>query len=279
MYTLIGHPLGHSMSPFIHQKLFELSGISEEYKLCDISPEMLETELPKVIAENNGLNVTIPHKMAVINAMDKLDDSAARYNSVNCIAKKDGKIIGYNTDCIGFLRSVSEKALGGRFLILGCGGVGRMMALESASRGGDITMAIADFARSDAEKLKAEIIEKFPGTKVNIILTSEISGDFDLLVNATPVGMYPKDNECLVSEEVISRCENVFDAIYNPNETVLVKTALKLGKTACGGMNMLVLQAAAAHEIWYGGKFSKEDIEKIVSEASEYVEKNFRQVK
>lgn len=268
MFSLIGHPLGHSMSPFIHKKLFELSGKSEEYSLIDIDPEKLEEQFPEVIRQNGGLNVTIPYKIKVIPFLDRLDDSAKRYNSVNCIAKRDGEVVGYNTDCIGFLRSVSETALGGKFLILGCGGVGRMMALESASRGGDITMAIAEFARGEAEALRDEIQEKFPSTKVRIVLTSEIDGDFDLLVNATPIGMYPKDNECLVSEEIISRCENVFDAIYNPNETILVKTAKKLGKTAAGGMTMLVLQAAAAHEIWYGAKFERADIEKIILESS-----------
>ncbi len=275
MFALIGHPLGHSMSPFIHKKLFEISGRQEAYELCEIKPEELKSRLPEVIQTYDGLNVTIPHKMQVIDFLDKLDISAAKYNSVNCIAKENGKIVGYNTDCIGFLRSVPEKALGGKFLLAGCGGVGRMMALEAADHGGDITIAIRESDSDMAKGLAGEINEKFFDVHVKIVLLSEITGNYDLLVNSTPVGMYPNIDACPVSEEVISRCENIFDAIYNPNETVLIKTAKKLNKNATGGMRMLVLQAVAAHEIWYGAKFDEEQTDKIISEVSAEVEKNF----
>lgn len=276
MYALIGHPLGHSMSPFIHKKLFEISGIKEDYELCDIPSESLEKDFSKVISEYNGLNVTIPYKQSVISFMDKLAKSAEKYNAVNCISKENGKLIGHNTDCIGFLRSVSAEALGGRFLLSGCGGVGRMMALEAAEKGADITIGIIEISAKQAEVLTEEINVKFPKVKVKTVPLNKIEGKFDLFANATPVGMYPNNDACPVSEEVIANCENIFDAIYNPNETVLVKTAKKLGKHAVGGMTMLVLQAAAAHEIWYGGKFTKQQTEKIVSEASEAMENMFK---
>ena len=121
-YALIGHPLGHSMSPFIHKRLFEEAGRQAEYTLEDISPESLKEKLPDLLKSVTGLNVTIPHKVSVIDFLDKLDDSALRYNSVNCICSKDGVLTGYNTDCDGFLRSVPENALGGKVLLLGCGG-------------------------------------------------------------------------------------------------------------------------------------------------------------
>ena len=122
-YALIGHPLGHSMSPFIHKRLFEEAGRSAEYSLEDIAPENLKSQLPELLKSVAGMNVTIPHKVPVIDFIDKLDESALRYNSVNCISNKDGVLTGYNTDCDGFLRSVPEKALGGNVLLLGCGGV------------------------------------------------------------------------------------------------------------------------------------------------------------
>ncbi len=275
MFALIGYPLGHSMSPFIHKRLFELSGKTEDYELFEIAPENLQQGFETAIERYNGLNVTIPHKTEVIPYLDKFHESAARYNAVNCVTKTDGKLIGYNTDCSGFLRSVDEKALGRKVIICGCGGAGRMMALEAGAHGADITIAIKDFAAQQAEVLINEINEKFPEVSVNTTDMDNIEGKFDLLANATPVGMYPNTDNCPVSEEVIVNCENVFDAVYNPNETVLVKTAKSLGKNAIGGMSMLVLQAVAAHEIWYGAKFTKEQIDELISDASKAVSEMF----
>ena len=272
MYGLIGHPLGHSMSPFIHKRLFELSELDEDYELFDIAPENLTEDFASVMEKCNGINVTIPHKQAVLPLVSDLDGSAARYNSVNCIAKKDGKLTGYNTDCIGFLRSVPEQALSGEVLLLGCGGVGRMMGLEAAAHGGKLTIAVLEEFMTAADKLAKEIKEKFPDSSVKTTLLSTIDGDFDLLINATPVGMFPKVEGCPVDESVISRCINVFDAVYNPIETKLIKTAKKLGKNAVGGMAMLVLQAVAAHEIWYGGSFSQEQVEKLIQDTAKQLE-------
>lgn len=274
-YALIGHPLGHSMSPFIHKRLFEESGKTAEYSLVDIAPEEMRTKLPELLDATEGLNVTIPHKVPVIDFLDCLDESAERYDSVNCICRKNGRLTGFNTDCDGFLRSVPEKSLGGRVLLLGCGGVGRMMAVEAARRGADITMAIIPEAREMAETLVKEATEKVSGAKIRIVTINDILGEYDLLINATPVGMYPKTDACPVSEETIGNCKAVFDAIYNPTKTKLIKIAESKGIPAVGGMSMLVLQAVAAHEIWDGDVYTDEQIDKIISEAIEIVEKNF----
>ncbi len=275
MYGLTGHPLGHSMSPFIHKRLFELSGKNESYLLYDIDPDTVKQGFDKAIRENDGLNVTIPYKQTVIDFVDRLDESAAKYDSVNCISKKNGEIIGSNTDCIGFLRSVPEGSLGGRVLLLGCGGVGRMMALEALLAGGSLTIAVLEQFVPTAEALKDELLKKVENADVSIALMDKIQGEFDLLINATPVGMYPRSDSCPVSEQVIAGCRNVFDAVYNPIETVLVKTAKKLGKTAVGGMSMLVLQAVAAHEIWYGAEFNSDDIDKLIEETADELMKQF----
>ena len=109
-YTLIGHPLGHSMSPFIHERLFAMAGREASYTLTDIAPEHLEGKEP-YLRSLQGFNITIPHKMAIIPIVDELDESAKRYNSVNCVANQNGKLIGYNTDCDGFTMSVKESAV------------------------------------------------------------------------------------------------------------------------------------------------------------------------
>lgn len=272
-YGLIGHPLGHSMSPLIHERLFSLSGISDySYELIDIAPENLEAS-EEMLRELKGFNITIPHKMSIIPMTDSLGESAERYNSVNCIANINGVMTGYNTDCDGFLRSAELLPLGGRVLLVGCGGVGRMIAIEAALHGAELTIAVRPSNVKTAQLVMAEILAKCGEASVKICLISEIQGSFDLLVNATPVGMYPKTDECAVSDEVIENCLTFFDVIYNPTETLLIKKARALGRMAVGGAAMLVYQAVKAHELWYGGEFSAKDISAIIGEVENEVEK------
>lgn len=272
-YGLIGHPLGHSMSPLIHEKLFALSGITNyTYELIDISPESLENSID-MLKELKGFNITIPHKTAIIPITDRLGESALRYNSVNCIANDNGIFTGYNTDCDGFLCSAELLPLGGKVLLLGCGGVGRMIAIESALHGAELTIAVIPQDVKTAQLVMAEILAKCSNASVRICLVSEISGKFDLLINATPVGMYPKCDACAVSDEIIENCLSFFDVIYNPTETLLMKKARALGRTAIGGAAMLVYQAAKAHELWYGGEFNAEDISGIIKAVEDEVNK------
>lgn len=273
-YALIGHPLGHSMSPYIHKRLFEEAGKTAEYSLADIAPEDMSSKLPELIANTEGLNVTIPHKVAVMDFLDCLDDSAKRYDSVNCICRKDGKLMGFNTDCDGFLRSVPKENLGGKVLLLGCGGVGRMIAVEAARHGAKITMAIIAEAKEMAAALVKEVKEK-TGADIETVMIDKVSGEYDLLINATPVGMYPKTDACPVSEDLIGNCKAVFDVIYNPTKTKLVKIAESKGIPAVGGMSMLVLQAVTAHEIWDGDSYTEEQVSRIINESIDIVERDF----
>ena len=277
-YTLIGHPLGHSMSPFIHDRLFKLKGREVSYSLTDISPEDLNSNKEYLKSEFVGYNITIPHKVAVIPFIDKMDTSALRYNSVNCVANTQEGSIGYNTDCYGFLNSLkmNDISLDGKVLLLGCGGVGRMMAIESLLHGATLTIAIIEEARDMCNTLLAELNEKFPNVKVEVVLMSEITGSFDLVINSTPVGMFPKVDNCPLSDETISKCGAVFDAIYNPTETKLVQKFKAQGKKAVGGMAMLVLQAVKAHELWDNDTYSNDEIDEIIKQSNEKVEKDFQ---
>ena len=271
-FALIGHPLGHSMSPLIHEKLFNLSGLSDtSYELIDIAPEDI-TGSRGLLESLRGLNVTIPHKQTVISLVDKLAESALRYNSVNCIGNNGGRLVGYNTDCDGFLRSAELLPIGGNVAVLGCGGVGRMIAIEVARHGGNITLAVIPQDVKNAQLLMAEILAKCSGASVRIADISNLDGSYDLLINATPVGMYPKVDACAVSDTIIENSSSVFDVIYNPTETLLMKKARAMGKTAVGGASMLVYQAVKAHEIWYGGSFTPEDISKIIADVENAVD-------
>ena len=267
-YALLGYPLGHTMSPPIHKRLFELDGDSgAEYEVCEISPDRLD-ERAAYLNSLNGYNITIPYKVDIIAHLDELDESAKRYNSVNCVVNRGGRNIGFNTDCSGFLRSLEAGGakLGGRVLQIGCGGVGRMMATEAALHGADLTIVSLPEFITGAEEVAREAVKLNPSAKISVITHDRISGEFDLLMNASPVGMYPKTDDCPVSEDVIKSCKCVFEVIYNPNVTNLMSIAANNGIPAIGGMAMLVWQAAVAHEIWSGASYNDKDVEKIIED-------------
>ena len=267
-YALLGYPLGHTMSPPIHKRLFELDGNpGAEYEVCEIPPEQLDSKA-EYLNSLNGYNITIPYKVDIIDHLDELDESAKRYNSVNCVVNRDGRNIGFNTDCSGFLRSLEAGGakLNGRVLQIGCGGVGRMMAIEAALHGADLTIVALPEFIAGAKEVAKEAAKLNPSAKISVITHGEISGEFDLLMNASPVGMYPKTDDCPVTEDVIKSCKCVFEVIYNPNVTKLMSIAERNGIPAIGGMAMFVWQAAVAHEIWNGASYKDEDVEKIITE-------------
>lgn len=278
-YAILGESLKHTMSPPIHARLFELKGREFEYEIIEVTAKSLEEKIG-YLNSLGGYNITIPHKVEIIKYLDRLDESAKRYNSVNCVANKGGEIVGYNTDCDGFLQSVKAMGvtLGGDVLLVGCGGVGRMMAIESALAGANLTIAVLEKDVSLAQKVRGEILEMKGDAKVEIILVNKIDPKkhYNLLANACPVGMYPKVEACPVADEIISQCDSVFDVIYNPVETVLIKKAKAMGKNVSGGMAMLVWQAVSAHTIWDGDVYDVCDIEKIIKDMEEIVEKDFK---
>lgn len=270
-YTLIGHPLGHSMSSFIHERLFAMAGRKAEYTLTDIAPEHLLEKEP-FLRSLQGFNITIPHKMAVIPMVDRLDESARRYDSVNCVANVDGKLVGYNTDCDGFTMSVKDYPMDGKVLLIGCGGVGRMIATEALRSGADLTIGIIPQDRKLVETFIQEAKQQMPDAKVQYAVTAEIHEKFDVIINASPVGMFPKADACPVSDELIDQADYFFDVIYNPTKTLFLRKALAQGKTAKGGAAMLVLQAVRAHEIWNGDSYTQEQIDTIIREMEQTID-------
>ncbi len=267
-YGLLGFPLRHTMSPPIHQRLFELEGVSDfDYTLKEYSPEELSEKISDVLALD-GFNITIPHKVEIIKYIDELADSAKRYNSVNCVVKKDGRYIGYNTDCDGFLRSIEAAGgkLDGTVLQCGCGGVGRMIAIECVRHGAKLTVSVPEGFEDTVEPVKEYARANGFSDDIKVVHPNEIEGKFDTLINASPVGMFPKVENCPVTEDIIANCGFVFDVIYNPERTKLMQTAEKHGIKTCGGMAMLVWQAVVAHEIWSGANYSDSDIAKLISD-------------
>ena len=271
-YALIGCPLGHSLSPQIHTRLFELAGIECEYKLSEIKPEELKDKYG-YLKSLTGFNITIPHKIAIIDFCGELSEGAKRYGSVNCIKNEKGKSIGYNTDVLGFVKSIEQlgASLKSKVCLLGCGGVGRMMAVESAYQGAELTMAVRTEDIPVAEGIKAEIEKLLPDNRVRVIHLSEMQGGYDLVINSTPVGMYPKTEFSPLKKEQLKNVSFLFDAIYNPTETALSKYAREMGAKTLTGMSMLVLQAVAAHEIWNGSEYRQSDIDALIEDMEKLV--------
>ncbi len=275
-FALIGHPLGHSASPFIHEKLFKLNGIDASYVCHEVTPDTLDVK--SIMREFDGINVTIPHKTAVIPALNRLCGKAEYLKTVNTIKKQDGGLFGYNTDADGFLKSLelSNITLSGRVLICGAGGTSRMFATLAAKHGCDVSIAVRPHGIDKAYALKSDIMNDF-GAKINIFENDKVNGEFDLLLNGTPSGMYPKNIGTLpVSKNVISNCKAVFDAVYNPRMTELINTAKANGAKIAYGLPMLVYQAAKAQQIWLYVGFDDNEMKSVIFDTEEYILTKFK---
>ena len=276
-YAVIGHPIGHTMSPFIHNRLFALAGIEAEYKVMDIAPENLSEAYAEQLSSLDGFNITIPHKSAIIPCLSSLDKKAKLYGSVNTV-DRNGR--GYTTDPDGFLKALSLNGIrpDGNVVIVGTGGVARTIAFEVAKAGGSIVIAVRREDIHAASQLACEIMDKTIHPSIStcyIDRIEKLDKDIDLLVNATPVGMYPDVDKMPVSEKILAECHAVFDVVYNPLETKLIQTAKSMGKKTAGGMEMLVWQAVESHKIWDGSVYDEKDIAQLCIDVSEELKKTF----
>ena len=278
-FALIGHPVGHSMSPFLHARLFALAGADAQYGMEDIPPENLAGAVPGLRALD-GFNLTIPHKRAVIPLLDALDPKAAETGSVNTVKNDGGRLTGFTTDGEGFRLALENAGvpLAGNVVVLGAGGAARAVAFEAARAGARVTVASRQHSAEAAAALCADLRAKFPGARAESRLISHLRGSWDILVNTTPAGMYPHTESCAAPEELVASSACVFDAVYNPGETLLLAAARRLGKQAVGGVGMLVGQAAAAEGIWLGAHFSDGDFSRLCAETSLELRKKFGNV-
>ena len=282
--AVIGHPIGHTMSPFIHRRLFQLEGIPFTYQVLDVP------DLPAAMEDLRRLdcfNITIPHKSAILPFLDELEEKARRFGSVNTVQRVGEKLIGYTTDGPGCRKALENHgvSLGGRVLLLGNGGAARALAFELAQQasGSSLTIACREGSLEKARRLGEELLDyaRFLGDgnfSVRAVTYPQLESEkasYDLLLNATSVGMFPHGGVSPVSEEVVKGCAAVFDAVYNPAETQLLRLAKEQGAVVVGGMEMLVYQAVAAHEIWYGTSFQQQDLELLCTDAQKEMARLF----
>lgn len=277
-FCLIGYPLGHSISPQIHRRLFELSGIDGCYELHEVAPGTLKESIP-ALRGYDGFNITIPYKQQIIPLLDGLSSGAAVYGAVNTVVCRDGTLTGYNTDAEGFLRALADADihLSGRVLLCGTGGVAHMAAVEALRHSCALTVASRNPVKSAT--FTADLSRSFPQCHLENRPLSDPGAGYNLIVNGTPAGMYPHPEGCPVPAAALDGSKAVFDAVYNPLETVFLKEARARGLKAQGGLSMLVWQAAAAETLWTDAHFTSGQIARICGEMADTLAADFPDVR
>jgi shikimate dehydrogenase len=246
VFGLIGNPVGHSVSPPMHEAAYEVRGLDARYVTFEPEPGSIERVLEGADALGiAGLNVTIPFKEDVASAVDT-DPLAERIGAVNTVAFEDGPT-GYNTDAAGVVRALEhhDVTLSGRAVVVGAGGAGRAAAFALADAGMDVHVANRTVER--AETLAAAVPEASSGGLDGL---ADALSDADVLVNATSVGM--ESDETPVPKAALHADLAVLDAVYAPLETRLLADAAEVGATTVDGAWMLLFQGVEAFEIWTG---------------------------
>ena len=260
LYGILGHPIGHSLSPLMHTLAFRHHGLDAVYLPFSVAPEHLSKAVAGAVALGmGGFNVTIPHKETILACLDEITDEARVIGAVNTVHVKDGHAVGHNTDGAGFLlalKGVETPVSELDTCVLGAGGAARALAAALLGAGCP-RLVIANRTFTRGERLAAELQSRHPGAEVRSIGMADAAHaahQSRLVVNSTSIGMHKGDDSplpggCLGPEHV------VYDIVYRPLVTPLLREARAAGATTIGGLDMLIGQGAAAFTIWTGLSF------------------------
>ncbi|MEW6144950.1 MAG: shikimate dehydrogenase [Thermodesulfobacteriota bacterium] len=261
IYGIFGHPVHHSLSPVMHNSAFSALGLDCVYVAFDVSPGEIDKAAQAVrILGINGVNITIPHKESIIPHLDKIAPDAELMGAVNTVKNNDGKLTGYNTDVGGFLRAVEEdlgiKPEGLSVLLAGAGGAARAVMSAFCLNGAE-RIYIANRTYDKGLKMANEFGKRFKKIKIEPVALDDVKAvraklaEADILVNSTSAGMEGRETIDLPLD-ALKETAAVYDLVYKPKETPLVKEARRLGRRASGGLGMLLYQGALSFEIWTG---------------------------
>jgi shikimate dehydrogenase len=259
---IIGDPLGHTMSPAMHNAAFKSLGLDYVYVPFKVKSMELRKAIEGIRGLNlRGVNVTIPHKVAVVQLLDKLDPLAERIGAVNTIVNDEGILTGYNTDATGFLQTLHDRNIEPaekKVLLLGAGGAARAIGHILTREKARVTILNRKQDLSWAEDLAARLSRNYKTEVKALELTAEnlkkAVNNAEILVNATSLGMSPEINATPVPAEFLRADLTVFDVVYNPLQTRLLREAKAVGAQTIDGLEMLVRQGAVSFEIWTGVK-------------------------
>ncbi len=255
---VIGEPIEHTLSPVMHNAAF--SHLKLDFIFVAFKVE--KTELVNAIngirsLRIHGLNVTMPHKNAVIQYLDDIEPTVKLIGSVNTILNDNGKLVGFNTDGVGALEALRENGAdlyGKKLLLLGAGGAAKAIAYYSAKEAEELVILnrSTEKAKRFAEVLRREFSKQISGNSLSPNVIKKEIEDSDVLINATSVGMHPNNSQSPVAPQWLRRDLCVMDIIYNPVETRLAKDSKAAGARVVSGVEMLIYQGAASFEIWTG---------------------------
>ncbi len=259
---VIGDPIEHTMSPVMHNTAFEKLGIDYLYVPLRVRKEELDKAVDGMRALNiRGLNITIPHKVAIIPYLDKLDPLAEKIGAVNTIVNDDGVLTGYNTDATGFRQALLERGVepeGKNMVIMGAGGASRAISFILTERGAHLVilnrLLELDWAEELARRLSQVFTKEIEALELNERNLARVLERADILINATSVGMSPDIDETSVPSKLLKPGLVVFDIVYNPIKTRLLREAEEAGAQTISGLDMLVWQGALSFEKWTGLK-------------------------
>lgn len=257
--TLIGHPVSHSFSPYIHHFLAEKYNLNLSYMCFDVEPGSVADALKGIRALGIiGSNVTIPHKIEVIKTLDRIDKNAEIIGAVNTIKNESGKLVGYNTDGIGFVKSVLDcghELEGKNIMVLGAGGASRAIIIELASRKVS-KIVIRNNTLAKAEDIAQAVRKHFSDVVVEVgpleVRQDELQ-DINFIINTTSLGMGSQKELCPIDEKIIPPIGLVVcDIVYTPHDTKFLKWALSNNLQVVHGIGMLINQALESFSIWTG---------------------------
>ena len=245
IYGVLGNPIGHSLSPVMHNAAFKAAGVNALYAAFE-SSDLKGSIVGMRALGICGMSVTIPFKTSVIPCLDELDSLAERIGAVNTIVNKSGRLKGYNTDGLGAMKALEAKIdlAGKRCVLVGAGGAARGIGFMARESGMALVIAnrSVDRGRALAAFLKCRFI---PLERIRETNT-------DVLIQTTPVGMFPHENASPVPDDMLQEDMTVMDAIYNPLETRLLKSARAKGCNTISGLEMFIHQGAEQFRLWTG---------------------------
>lgn len=249
LYCILGHPVAHSLSPKMHNAAFKFLGNNAVYLAFDVTD--VQGALNAIVTLNiKGVSVTVPHKEAIMPFLDFIDPFAAKIGAVNTIFNRNGRLEGYNTDCLGAVHALEAvtNLEGKTCVVLGAGGSAKAVAVGLQQKGAHVHIA-----NRTLEKAK-ELSEQVAGSYSSL---EAFNVKADVLINTTTVGMKPNEHISPINNDLLSGVEVVMDIVYAPLMTKLLKDASEQGCRIVNGLSMLVHQAVAQQEIWNQTKLSE----------------------
>ncbi len=253
---VIGHPVAHTSSPAMHNAAIAALGLDYAYMAFHVEPDCLPQAIAGMRAlEIAGLNVTVPHKQAVMECVDEVSPEAVAIGAVNTIANRGGRLVGYNTDAFGFIESLKRDGgmdiLPAKVALLGAGGAARAILYALLERSEVECVLLLNRTVEKAEALAADL-DRHGRVEVGAMADGRV-GDAGLVINSTSVGMHPHEGVSpLVDASVLKADMLVADIVYKPQKTQLMQQAEAVGAKSINGLGMLAWQGARSFEIWTG---------------------------